>query len=113
LLAKDHGYVYVNNLNEVPSDTTMVVVDGEAYTRLMRPSAQMLGLKRVVVIMRQPPQDPMSKAELVLDERDVKQFQHNLTKHGVLNSFKTCAEGTDLGQILRIEAVERGRTNAT
>lgn len=113
LLAKDHGYAYVSDLKDVQPGTEMVVVDGEQYTRLMRPAAQMLGLKRVVVLMRQPPQDPMPKAELMLAERDVKQFQHNLTKHNVLSSFKSSAEGTDLGQILRLEAVERGRTNAT
>ncbi len=113
LLAKEKGYSYVSELKEAPSEAQLIVVDGEDYTRLMRPMAQMMGLKRVVVLMRQPPQDPMPVAELVLEERDVKQFQHNLTKNGVLNSFRTNAEGTDLGQILRAEAIERGKVNAT
>lgn len=113
LLAKERGYTYLSDLKDVPSGVESVVVDGEEYSRLMRPTAQLLGLKRVVVLMRQPPQDPMPRADLVLEERDVKQFQHNLTKHGVLQSFKTAADGTDLGLILRTEAIERGKAHAT
>lgn len=113
LLAKEQGYTYLSSLSDAPPGAEKVVVDGEEYSRLMRPAAQLLGLKRVVVLMRRPPQDPMPLAKLVLQERDVKQFQHNLTKHGVLQSFKSTADGTDLGLILRAEAIERGKANAT
>jgi ABC-type cobalamin/Fe3+-siderophores transport system ATPase subunit len=111
LLAKDYGFVYTSELKEVKPDSQNVVVDGEEYTRLMRATAQYLGLKRVVVLTRQPPRDPMPRTQITLDEHDVKQFQHNLTKYGVIQSSKTDAEGIDLGQILRAEAIKRGEAN--
>ena len=108
LLVKIHGYVYINELKSLEPGPQLVVVDGEEYNRLMRPRAQMLHLKRVLILMRRPPRDPMPKIEVSLDEHDVKQFQHNITKYGVLQSFKTEVDGTDLGEILRAEAIIRG-----
>jgi len=108
LLVKIHGYVYINELKALELGPQLVVVDGEEYNRLMRPRAQMLRFKRVVILMRRPPRDPMPKVEVALDEHDVKQFQHNLIKYGVLQSFKTEVDGTDLGQILHVEAITRG-----
>jgi len=108
LLVKIHGYVYINELKSLEPGPQLVVVDGEEYNRLMRPRAQMLHLKRVLILMRRPPRDPMPKVGVSLDEHDVKQFQHNITKHGVLQSFKTEVVGTDLGEILRAEAIIRG-----
>ena len=108
LLVKLHGYVYTNELKDLEPGPELVVVDGEEYNRLMRPRTQMLRLKRVVILMRRPPRDPMPKIEVSLDEHDVKQFQHNIIKYGVLQSFKTEVDGTDLGEILRAEAIIRG-----
>ena len=108
LLVKMHGYIYTNDLKGLEPGPHLVVVDGEEYNRLMRPIAQLLGLKRVVILMRRPPRDPMPRTEVALDEHDVKQFQHNLTRYGVLQAFKTEVDGTDLGQILRAEAIIRG-----
>lgn len=108
LLVKIHGYVYTNELKALEPGPKLVVVDGEEYNRLMRPRAQMLRIKRVVILMRRPPRDPMPKIEVSLDEHDVKQFQHNITKYGVLQSLKTEVDGTDLGEILRAEAIIRG-----
>jgi len=108
LLVKMHGYIYTNDLKDLEPGPHLVVVDGEEYNRLMRPIAQLLGLKRVVVLMRRPPRDPMPRTEVALDEHDVKQFQHNLIRYGVLQAFKTEVDGTDLGQILRAEAIIRG-----
>lgn len=108
LLVKIHGYVYTNELKALEPGPQLVVVDGEEYNRLMRPRAQMLRLNRVVILMRRPPRDPMPKIEVSLDEHDVKQFQHNIIKYGVLQSFKTEVDGTDLGEILRAEAIIRG-----
>ena len=108
LLVKLQDYVYTNELKDLEPGPKFVVVDGEEYNRLMRPRAQILGLKRVVILMRRPPRDPMPKLELVLDEHDVKQFQHNIIKYGVLQSFKSETADTDLGQILRAEAIVRG-----
>ena len=76
----------------------------------LRPTAQILGIKRTIVVSQHPPRDPMPIAELVLDERDIRQFQHVVTKHGVLQSFLEAAEGTDLAQILRREAIVRGES---
>jgi len=112
LLVKLHGYVYTNELKDLEPGPELVVVDGEEYNRLMRPRAQMLRLKRVVILMRRPPRDPMPKIEIALDEHDVKQFQHNIIKHSVLQSFRTEADGRDLGQILQAEAIVRGGNNA-
>lgn len=108
LLVKMHGYIYTNDLKDLEPGPHLVVVDGEEYNRLMRPVAQLLGLKRVVVLMKRPPRDPMPRTEVALDEHDVKQFQHNLIRYGVLQAFKTEVDGTDLGQILRAEAIIRG-----
>ena len=108
LLVKIHGYVYTNELEALESGPQLIVVDGEEYNRLMRPRAQMVRLKRVVILMRRPPRDPMPKIEIALDEHDVKQFQHNIIKYGVLQSFKTEINGTDLAEILRAEAIIRG-----
>ena len=108
LLVKMHGYIYTNDLKGLEPGPHLVVVDGEEYNRLMRPIAQLLGLKRIVVLMRRPPRDPMPRTKVALDEHDVKQFQHNLIRYGVLQAFKTEVDGTDLGQILRAEAIIRG-----
>jgi len=108
LLVKLHGYVYTNELKDLEPGPELVVVDGGEYNRLMRPVSQLLRLKRVVILMRRPPRDPMPKIEVSLDEHDVKQFQHNITKYGILQSFKTEVNGTDLGEILRAEAIIRG-----
>ena len=112
LLVKNHGYSYTDELKTVASGSQLVVVDGEDYNRIMRPIAQVLGLKRVVLLMKRPPRDPMPKIEVALDEHDVKQFRHNLVRYGVLQSFKSNVDGKDLGEILRSEAIIRGGYNA-
>lgn len=108
LLVKTQGYVYTNELETVEPGPKFIVVDGEEYNRMMRPVAQKQLLKRVVILMRHPPRDPMPKIEIALDEHDVNQFQRNLTKYGVLQAFKNEISGTDLGAILRAEAISRG-----
>ncbi len=54
LLVKIHRYVYINELRNLEPGPQLVVVDGEEYNRLMRPIAQILRLKRVVILMRRP-----------------------------------------------------------
>lgn len=112
LLTKAEGFTYVTSLRDAPQGA-QVIVDGEDYMRRMRPVAYLLGLSRVIVVMRRPPIDPMPIADVVLTTRDVFQFQHNLTKHGILASFRTVATGTDLGEILRAEAIARGDSDGT
>ena len=108
LLVRIRGYVYTSELRTLEEGPKLIVVDGEEYNRLMRPRAQMLDLRRVVILMRRPPRDPMPKIKVSLDQHDVKQFQRNLTKYGVLQSFQTEVDSTDLGEILRAEAIIRG-----
>lgn len=110
IMVKEYGYIYANELSKVDSGVERVVIDGGQYSRAMRPVAQLLGLKRVVVLTeRKPPaRDGVPVITLSLDEHDVRQFQHNLTKYDILKSFLGQAEGTDLSQILRNEAISRG-----
>ena len=115
ILVKEHGYIYANELRSVEPGTERVVIDGESYIRAMRPIAQLLGLKRVLLLTEQrpPARDGVPVVTLSLDEHDVKQFQHNLTKYGILQSFLCQAEGAVLSQILRNEAISRGGNNVT
>jgi ABC-type phosphate transport system ATPase subunit len=113
LLARDKGYVYVHELQAAEPGSSQVIVDDAAYTRLIRPIARELRLGRVILVMRQPPPDPMPHAEVSLGTRDVGQFRRNLYRHQVLSEFLTEAEGTDLEKILRDEAVRRGEPNAS
>jgi MoxR-like ATPase len=108
ILAQEHGFLYVSKLSETPESTERVVVDGEAYVRLMRATAQMLGVRKVVVVSRNPPQERIPAVELSLNERDVREFQRNLSQNHILQAFRTEVQGTDLGFILRNEAIERG-----
>jgi hypothetical protein len=113
LLSREHDYVYSHDISGVVDGSHNVLVDGEEYTRLMRDAARLKGIKRVVVLLRKPPQDRMPKAEIILGDRDVGQFQNNLTKHGILGSFQKMAEGTDLSKIIRAECIARGEENVT
>ncbi len=112
LLVAENGYVYVTDLREVPSGAELVVVDGSEYSRRMRPLAAALDLKRVVVTARVPPREPMPKAAISLGTRDVAQFQRNIVRHDILQSFQTAVDGTDLSHILRAEAVHRSGIDA-
>jgi hypothetical protein len=112
LLSQRDGYEYTQDLSTVSAGQSHVVLDNAEYTRLMRTTATMLGIKRVILVARRPPKDPMPHAELVLTSRDVSQFQRTLSQNEVLTSFLIRAEGTDLGEILRNEAVARGNTHA-
>jgi ABC-type cobalamin/Fe3+-siderophores transport system ATPase subunit len=107
LLSSEQGYLYVNDLNNAEQDVEQVVLDGGEYSRMMRPVVSMLGIRRVVVVMRQMPRDTMPKAHVVLDEYDTKQFQHNLYEHRILQSFLANVSGTNFERILQAEAVER------
>lgn len=109
LLAKRSDYVYTHGLEQTQPGARQVIVDDAAYSRMMRVTAHRLGIRRVVIVMRRPPRDPMPKAEVKLTQRDVRQFRQNLHANGILPAFRTPMTGTDLGRILRREAVERGQ----
>jgi hypothetical protein len=111
LLAREHGYVYSHAIDSAFEGSEQILVDGEEYSRIMRDIARLRRLKRVIVLMRRPPQDRMPQPKIELTARDVRQFQHNLTKCGVLQAFTLDHEGTDLGEILRKEATARGEEN--
>jgi hypothetical protein len=113
LLAREQGYSYCRSIECVLPHSDQVIVDGNEYSRLMRPAAMLLGLNRVTVLLRRPPKDPIPLTRIFLTEKDVRQFQHNLVKNGVLQTFVSDVQDTDLGQILRAEAIARGQTYVT
>jgi hypothetical protein len=113
ILSKEHKYVHVTDLDEVPLGAKQVIVDGTEYTRMMRPEAHRRGINRIVVVARHPPYDPMPCARVELSDRDVRQFRHNLARHHILAAFLTEPVGTDLGRILREEAIKRGQKGVT
>ena len=108
LLVQHHGYHYTHNLEEVKAGSKQVIVDNAEYSRMMRSTATVLGLQRVIIICQQPPIDPMPHAKICLTDRDVAQFRQNITRNGVLSSFLTHIETTNLDLILRTEAIGRG-----
>jgi hypothetical protein len=98
-------------LSDVEDGSCNVLIDGEEYTRLMRDAARIREIKRIIILSRKPPQDRMPKAEIMLDDKDIRQFQHNLIKFGILKSFMKDAESKDFSQIIRTECIARGEGN--
>ena len=111
LLVKEHGYVYTHDLQSTPPNTENVVVDDAEYTRLMRATAQVLGIGRVIVVTQTPVKDPMPRAAIQLTERDVRQFLHNLYTHCGIEFVSSNPTGTNLAQMLRAEVIARGGDN--
>jgi ABC-type oligopeptide transport system ATPase subunit len=109
LFARELGYAYVHHIQEAQPGQGQVLIDGEEYNRLMRPIAAMLNLKRVIIVCRRAPKDPMPCSLVAITEKDVKQFKHNLVRYAILPSFQSDVRGTDLSEILRSEAVARAR----
>jgi len=108
LLARDHGYGYATELEQVRQGTRDVVLDSAEYTRLMRPTAHFLSLGRVILATRRPVKDPMPRAEIRLGERDVRQFLHNLHVHCEIAFVLTEPAGTNFARIIQAEAVAKG-----
>ena len=106
--AKENDYIYTNEISKVDNDSKNVLVDGEKYTRLMRDVAKLKGIKRMIILLRKPPQDRMPKAEIEITEKDIRQFQHNLTTNGIIGSFLKDPDSTDFSKIIRIESIYRG-----
>jgi len=111
LLAKHHGYRYARDLQEAPEGAPQVILDDAAYTRLLRPLARERQLGRVVLVTRQPVQETMPKARLVLESRDVRQACKAWAEHCGISLLKTIPEGEDLWAILRNELIARGEEN--
>lgn len=111
ILAKENAYAYSHEISKVEKGAENALIDGEEYTRLMRDAAKLKGIKRVIVLLRKPPQDRMPKAEIIVTEKDVRQFQHNLTSNGILGSFLNDPDSTDLSKIMRTESIARGEGN--
>ncbi len=108
LLAAEQEYCYVNTLADAPAGAKNVVLDGVEYTRMLHNEALLKDLPRIILLSRRPPSDPMPKIELALTERDLNQFVRNLTENHIISAFQTAPTGTDLGAILREEAIQRG-----
>ena len=108
LLAKRHGYIYTHDLEEAPQDAAQVIVDDANYTRMMRSTARGLGLGRVLLITQHPVREAMAKIELVLNARDVRQFQAILSERCGITFIETIPRSRDLAKILRQEVIARG-----
>jgi cytidylate kinase len=111
LLAKKHGYTYTHELEQAPKDAAQVILDNAEYTRMMRPIARELGLGRVLLITRRAVPEAMPKANLELDDKDVRQFQAVLSNHCSIVFTQTIPQGHDLAEIIRKEVIARGETN--
>lgn len=108
ILAKEHAYFYTHDLQSVPECTANIILDDASYTRLLRATAQVRRLGRVILVSRLPVSDPMPQAVIALGDADVRQFQHNLFKHCRIQFVHTIPSGTDLSALLRAELVARG-----
>lgn len=111
ILAKEHNYTYSNEISNVLENSSNVIIDGEEYTRLMRDVAKLKGIKRTIVLLNKPPQDRMPKAEIIITEKDIRQFQRNLTFYGIIGSFLQDPDTTDFSKIIRNESIQRGEAN--
>jgi len=108
ILVKEHGYIYVHDLEDAPEGSADVIVDDAEYDRQMRGVAMLRRLGRVVLITRQPVRDPMPRAEIHLTDKDVNQFLHHLYADGGITFVVAQPQGTDLEQIIRAEAIAKG-----
>ena len=113
LLAKAQGYALAVELDQVPDGTTQIILDDATYSRSLRPVYRAKSLGRVILMTEQPIREAMARMELQLDESDVRQFRRNLSTCCGVDLIATQPAGTDLGEILRQEAIERGRCNVT
>lgn len=108
LLAKKHGYAYVNDLAHAPSNTVRVALDNAQYTRMLRPLARSRGLGRVLMITRSPIPEAMPKVNLELNDADVRRFQAVVAEHCQIVFTETVPQGLDLAEIIRKEVIQRG-----
>lgn len=110
LLHKEHGYVYVADLNDAPANSDQVVLDGQAYDRNLRTIAQLKQLRRVVIVSRTLPKDDMPQANISLTQDDVNAFYGVLHRNNIINTFYEELNTTNLEQILKNEALKRMET---
>jgi energy-coupling factor transporter ATP-binding protein EcfA2 len=111
VLAKMHGYAYAHDLQDAPESSANVVLDDAQYTRVLRLVRKELGLGRVILLTRSVIPEAMPKAELLLDDKDVRQFQATLSNHCGIVFTGTVPEGCDLAEIIRREVVKRGESH--
>lgn len=113
ILAKEEGYLYVQDLEEVGEEGLQVVLDNASYDRMLRVTRRIGNMGRVTLLTRQPVREAMPRLELTLDDRDVRQFMQNLHDHCDIVFLKTMPEDHDLGKLLRDELVARGKSNVS
>lgn len=109
LLAREHKYIYAHDIQSASEGAAELIIDGEEYSRLMRDVARLRGIQRVIVLSRKALKDQMPQAKVIITPKDLKQFQHNLIEHHILQSFMSTSETTDFAQILREESIMRGK----
>ncbi len=113
LLTKERDYAFTQDLDRAPDGAAQVVLDDAVYSRRMRPLARMKKLGRVILMTEEPIREAIARVELQLDESDVRQFRKNLSTHCGIDFLATQPTGTDLGDILRQEVIERGRQSGS
>jgi cytidylate kinase len=111
ILAKKHSYAYTHDLKQAPKGAAQVILDNAQYTRMMRPVARQLGLRRVLLIARSAVAEAMPRVNLELNDKDVRQFQAALSNHCNIIFTQTIPEGLDLAEIIRREVIARGETD--
>lgn len=111
LLAHQEGFFYAQTLDEIPEGTPRVVLDDTDYYRLLNEEMSWRGVSQLVITSERQPSDPIPGPTIRLATRDVNEFRARLVAEGVLSVFRRRAEGTDLGAMLRAEAVERSQSD--
>ena len=111
LLAKAHGYSYAHDLADAPPSSANVVLDDAQYTRILRLVRKDLQLGRVVLLTQAPILEAMPRAELSLDDKDVRECLATLSNHCGIVFTATIPEGHDLSEIMRREVIKRGESN--
>lgn len=112
VLAKQHGYAYTEDLGQAPQSAGQVILDDAQYTRSLRLIRKELELGRVVLVTRAPVSEAMPRAALSLDDKDVRQFQATLSNRCNIAFTQTLPDGRDLGEMIRREVIELGRSHA-
>lgn len=105
ILSKEHGYFYTQNLETIEPNLKHVIVDNVTYSRLLRPIIQIKNIERIIFITTKPIYDPMPFLELSLDDKDLRQFLHNLYEYCNIEIVATQPDGTDFSKVIRDELI--------
>lgn len=108
LLAKEKGYLYTQDLHQVPENTKQVVLDNVEYSRFMRAVVRARNIDQVIIISNRPIKEAMPRTKLELDQKDIRQFQACLSDYCGITFTETIPKGRNLAEIIHREVIERG-----